>query len=352
LAGIEAERRALEETVAEQEARRDALLAELARYEHDIGALAVAARRLDTMVATRRDHVAEIQARRDRTAREMDKTRAHVAALLRSAYTMGQGDRLRLLLNGESPAHAGRLFGYYRSLARDRAARIAEINRLADELDRLRHRAADEMARLQRLAARQEETSVRLETLRQVRRTVLADLEEDIEGERARVSALAADAAALRKLIADLQRKAQIEAEVDLARRTIRDRRGRLRWPVRNTRLIHSFRTKSSGDLHADGVLLAAGPGSDVHAVHHGRVIYADWLRGYGLLLVIDHGDGYMSLYGHNEALLKDVGDWVDEGDVIALTGATGGRGNQGLYFAIRAHGRPVDPGDWCRERG
>ena len=97
-----------------------------------------------------------------------------------------------------------------------------------------------------------------------------------------------------------------------------------------------------------DGVLLVAREGEEVRAVYDGRVVYADWLRGFGMLLVIDHGDGYMSLYGHNEALLKEVGEWVAAGEVIALSGNSGGRDDPVLYFAIRRHGEPLDPGTWC----
>ncbi|HXD51159.1 MAG TPA: peptidoglycan DD-metalloendopeptidase family protein, partial [Burkholderiales bacterium] len=126
------------------------------------------------------------------------------------------------------------------------------------------------------------------------------------------------------------------------------DLRGRLAWPLRG-RIAERFGAAADGDRLGQGVLIAIAGGSEVHAVSHGRVVYADWLRGYGLLLIIDHGDGYLSLYGYNETLLKDVGDWVDAGDVVATSGDSGGRKTAGLYFELRHDGKPLDPGAWMR---
>jgi septal ring factor EnvC (AmiA/AmiB activator) len=103
------------------------------------------------------------------------------------------------------------------------------------------------------------------------------------------------------------------------------------------------------GELRWDGVLISAPEGQEVRAVHHGRVAFADWLRGFGLLLIIDHGDGYMTLYGHNQSLFKETGEWVEAGEPVALVGTSGGRARAGVYFGIRHQGRPVDPGAWCR---
>jgi septal ring factor EnvC (AmiA/AmiB activator) len=124
--------------------------------------------------------------------------------------------------------------------------------------------------------------------------------------------------------------------------------RGKLRWPLRG-RVAEKFSAGTGGGQVSQGVLIAAKSGSEVHAVSHGRVVFADWLRGYGLLLIVDHGDGYMSLYGYNETLLKDVGDWVDAGTVVATSGDSGGRPTPGLYFELRYKGKAVDPSYWLK---
>ncbi len=129
--------------------------------------------------------------------------------------------------------------------------------------------------------------------------------------------------------------------------------RGKLPWPV-NGRVVARFGSQRGDDPRAkwDGVLISASAGSTVRAVHGGRVVFADWLRGAGLLVILDHGGGYLSLYGHNQSLLKDAGDTVKAGDPIATVGTSGGQSSPAVYFAIRHQGRPADPTTWCRARG
>jgi len=353
LSALEARMQALKDSLAAREAYRDALYAELERIERDIGALARAGHQLDGMIGEQRRALAALAQRRGETAARLAAGRAALADLLRSAYAMGRGDQLRLLLNQEDPNRIGRVFGYYRALGRARAARIREVEALAAELAALTGEAQTERARLARLAERQRETRERLERTRQARAAIGKGLDAVIAGDRRQVATLDADAAALRSLIEQLRRQAEIEAEVELTQEAIAARRGRLRWPLPDAELVRGFGDRRAADgLHADGVLLAAATGSEVRAVHHGRVVYADWLRGFGLLLVIDHGDGYMTLYGHNESLLKEVGEWVAADEVVALAGTSGGSGERGLYFAIRRHGEPLDPAEWCSRPG
>jgi len=126
--------------------------------------------------------------------------------------------------------------------------------------------------------------------------------------------------------------------------------RGKLPWPV-NGRLLARFGETRGDDARTkwDGVMISASSGSQVHAVHGGRVVFADWLRGAGLLVILDHGNGYLSLYGHNQSLLKKPGDVVKAGEAISTVGTSGGQDTPALYFAIRQQGRPTDPSQWCR---
>lgn len=350
LGAIEARIEAVHEALADRVQVRDALLDELAQYELDISSLTIAGRQLERMIGEHRIGLAALQTRQAAAQEELAAARQEFAALVRAAYALGRGDRLRLLLNQEDPTRTGRIFGYYHSLGRDRAEAIAAIERLGVELSEIATEAATEAERLTRLAAHQEQTRLRLEAAHASREAIVSGIERAIVGDRERVAALAADAAALRELIEQLRRRAEIAAEVTLTQEAIAARRGRLPWPLPEAEVLQGFRAGGAGNLHANGVLLAAREGSEVRAVHHGRVVYADWLRGFGLLLVIDHGDGYMTLYGHNESLLTEVGEWVASGDVIALTGTSGGSGHRGLYFAIRRHDEALDPQQWCSE--
>ena len=205
---------------------------------------------------------------------------------------------------------------------------------------------------MRRLAQRQAETRLRLEAVQVERNAIVADLDATIAAGRGELVTLNADARMLRTLIERLRRQVQIAAEIDINQESIVARKGRLAWPIAGARLSSRFRGGGDQGLHDDGVLIEAEEGSEVRAVYYGRVVYADWLRGFGLLLVIDHGDGYMTLYGHNQTLLKEVGEWIATGEVIALTGTSGGSGSRGLYFALRYQGKPLDPERWCRGRG
>jgi septal ring factor EnvC (AmiA/AmiB activator) len=137
-----------------------------------------------------------------------------------------------------------------------------------------------------------------------------------------------------------------IPAEAD-GQQPFHSRKGKLRWPARG-RLAQRFGAPRSGGLRWRGVMIEAQEGGEVRAVSQGRIAFSDWMRGFGLLLIIDHGDGYMSLYGHNQTLYKEVGEWVDTGEVVALLGASGGRTESGLYFEMRHKGRPINPVHWC----
>ncbi|MGB5733765.1 MAG: peptidoglycan DD-metalloendopeptidase family protein [Thiohalocapsa sp.] len=353
LGELEGRVRQLQETLSEREQRRATLYQELERNERDIAALALAGRQLTAMVEDQQRAVAELEAGLARTGDDLLRAKKDLAELLRSAYAMGRGDRLRMLLNREDVTRSERVFGYYRCIGRVRAERVERVEQLAAELERLRAEAKDEAERLLRLAERQTETRRRLEAAQVERNVIVADLDAIISQGRGELQALHADAQQLRTLIDRLQRQVQIAAEIGVSQEAIASRKGKLSWPIAQARLTSRFRSGDSDqDLHADGVLIEAEEGSEVHAVHHGRVVYADWLRGFGLLLVIDHGDGYMTLYGHNQTLLTEVGEWIATGEVIALTGASGGSGSRGLYFALRHQGAPLDPEQWCRSRG
>lgn len=360
----EAELKATEARLAELRARlndrevyRNALYAELERNERDIAALARSGHALAQRHADQQKRLAELDAQLEKHRAELEAARDTLAALLRAAYAAGPGDRLRLLLNQQDPARAGRQLGFTRAVARLRAERIADVERLAEELDRLRFQAGQEAERLAKLAAQERRTQQALTAALGVRRAVLADLDTAIADDRDRVADLDANAAALRKLVEELRQRARIADEIAIAQEAITSRRGKLPRPITHARLIKPYvGSARPGDLHADGVVFAAPPGSEVFPVHHGQVVYADWLRGFGLLLVIDHGDGYMSLYGHNQALLKEVGEWVGPDDVVALSGSASGTDIVGkdsdedggrLYFALRRNGTPLNPMPW-----
>jgi septal ring factor EnvC (AmiA/AmiB activator) len=279
----------------------------------------------------------------------LDQELAVWADLMRTAYVMGRADRLRLLLNQEDTAQASRILSYFAYLNREQMRRISAIQVRVERLTRLAHEADREAARLIDLAERQQSARRQLETARQERTDVLQRLEAKIASRSADLQGIERDAASLRLLVEHLRQRAQIRAELEIDRESFPDRKGRMAWPLLHAEVLAAFGApKEDTDLRWDGVLLSAREGEEVRAVHDGRVIHADWLRGFGLVMVVDHGQGYLSIYGHNQALLKETGEWVEADEVIALSGSSGGRAEPVLYFAIRHHGSPEDPARWC----
>ncbi|EXJ17120.1 murein hydrolase activator EnvC family protein [Imhoffiella purpurea] len=352
---IEIERRVEsigEDLIGQREDRR-ALILELEARERNVAELALANRELQRLVAEHTRIATELRARQAEERRSLEKQLGLLSELIRTAYVMGRADRLRLLLNQEDPSQASRVMSYFAYFNRERMKRIQAVQESTERLARLARDAEEEAARLAQLAKSQEATRLRLEVARTKRTEVLKQLEATIANREDTLENLQKDAESLRLLIEHLRQRAQIRAELDIHRESFAARKGRLSWPLLEARVIAAFGSrKEDSDVNWDGVLLAAREGEEVRAVNGGRVVYADWLRGFGLLLVIDHGNGFMSLYGHNEALLREVGEWVSTGDVISLSGKSGGRNRPVLYFAIRHNGRPQDPTDWCSGPG
>jgi septal ring factor EnvC (AmiA/AmiB activator) len=279
----------------------------------------------------------------------LESGRAALADHVRAAHAIGNTERLRLLLSQQDPARLGRILVYYRYLSKAKAERIA---RVLEDLEQLRTAESEletNTARLEELASRQSLESERLEAARQERAAVVARLDAGIRDRRAEAGRLDAEAKTLEALIAELQRALEDIPGTD--REPFRSRKGRLSWPIAG-KLISDFgQPRADGSLRWNGILVGATPGRDVRAVYYGRVAYADWLPGMGLRMVIEHGDGYMSLYGHNETLYRQVGDWVEPGDVIAGAGDSGGRDRVALYFEIRRGGQPENPHRWFSVR-
>jgi septal ring factor EnvC (AmiA/AmiB activator) len=350
---IEARVQTLEQDLSARRGSRTVLLSEVERFERDISDLSRAGRQLEGMINTQQQVLGDLQTRLTAERDALASERAAVSALLRSAYTLGRGDRIRLMLDQEDSVKLSRIMSYYGYLNRYRVARIDAVVERARNLEALTREAASETARLSALAAQQDETRRRLSAAQAQRTQLLDDLEQTIVSGEERVAALRVEAEGLRLLLEQLERQAAALPEAELRHDSMGNQRGRLNWPVATAQLTGRFgSSKGDGGQLWDGVLIAAPEGTEVRAVHYGRIVYSDWLRGFGLLMIIEHDDGYMTLYGHNQTLLKEPGEWVSPGDVIALSGSTGGLQDGGLYFAIRHRGKPVDPQQWCRAPG
>ncbi len=335
----------LQRSVRRDTDRRDALSGQLRSAEENVRdarsrlgdvrkRIAVSDARISTLAADRRKGEAALAEQRD-----------VLAAELRTAYVGGREEQFKLLLSQEDPATVGRMLVYYAYFGRARAGKIAEIEELVARVDEAAAAEAAERERLGSLESESRQQLTAVDAARDDRSRAVKAMNAQIKNRSDSIAKLKREAAALEKLVADLRR-----AMSDLpptGGQGFEKVRGKLAWPVAG-KITARFGQARGGGLTWNGVMIEAPRGAAVKAVYDGRVAYADWLPGMGLLLIVDHG-GYMSLYAHNEQLNKAVGDRVTAGEQVGTVGDSGGRAQPGLYLEIRRGSRPVDPVPWFR---
>ncbi|VAX08332.1 Murein hydrolase activator EnvC [hydrothermal vent metagenome] len=262
---------------------------------------------------------------------------------------IGRQEYLKLILNQENPALVGRTLVYYDYFNRARSEQIQQVQRVLKNIESLGIKIKAETEKLRQTRATLQTRKKSLEKTYRERALVLARLNKEIKSKDQHLAQMSADEKRLQDLLNAIK-KVLPDIFADTGNhKSFRAYKGKLIWPVRGkVKKLYGKRRKES-KLKWNGVMIVASKGREVHAISHGRVAYADWLRGYGLLLIIDHGDGYMSLYGHNQGLYKETGDWVEANEVIGEVGDSGGQKSSGLYFEIRYQGRPTNPSRWCK---
>ena len=329
-------------------ARYQALQRELEQSERRIGETGRRLHELDQRLERQGERLSELQQQRRQQSSRLQQQRETLAAQIRAAYVMGRQQRLKILLNQQDPAVVSRMLVYYDYLNRARASQMARIGDILEDLRQTEGDIGRQNRRLQALRAEALEQQQQLTARRQQRQQVLDALDRELQDKGARLAALKQDEQQLQALIRRLQETIDDLPQVESDKRPMKALKGRLGWPVKG-RLLARFGSRKEGNLRWDGVMIGTREGRKVTAVHRGRVAFADWLRGYGLLLIIDHGDGYMTLYGNNQSLFKETGEWVEAGEPVAQAGRSGGRREPGIYFGIRIRGKAVDPRKWCR---
>ncbi|MBT8103045.1 MAG: peptidoglycan DD-metalloendopeptidase family protein [Gammaproteobacteria bacterium] len=340
---------ALKESMDRISAERDKLAAELQELEIAISEQRTRLKDVERQQRSAIDNKQQLEAELVESEAHLDKESAELAAQVRAAYMNGSQEKIRLLLNQRDPATLGRLMIYYRYLSDYRAENIAAVVEEIRKLDVLHVKVAAEEARLAELAKTRYAELTRLNEVQEGRATLLASLRQRIDAEGQEVGRLAAQEKDLTRLIAELS---SILSDYPISSEApFSEHKGALTWPVAGT-LVRDFgQPRVGGNIKWNGVVLEAPRGREIRAVYHGRVAFADWLAGMGLLVIVDHGEGYMTLYGYNETILKNAGDWVAPGDVIATVGDSGGQPQAGLYFELRRGTQPVNPRQWVTRR-
>lgn len=340
---------ALKQSMDKSAAARDRLTGELQEAEIEIAEQRTRLKELERERDYATSRKAELDAQLARREAELDEQAAELAEQVRAAYMSGSQERIKLLLNQRDPATLGRLMAYYGYLNDYRSANIESVTAAIRELAGLRSEVAAEEARIAELARERYAELTRLNAAQDRRQELLSGLKQRLASEGQEVDRLAAQEKDLSRLIAELT---TILSDYPInSEDPFPEHKGRLTWPVAGT-LLHDFgQPRASSQLRWNGVVLGAPRGREVRSVYHGRVAFADWLAGLGLLVIVDHGGGFMTLYGYNETILKNAGDWVAPGDVIATVGDSGGQSQASLYFELRRGAQPLDPRDWVTRR-
>ena len=320
----------------------------LEAVEQKINASSRALKSVDAELTKVRAQLQRLQQESRAASEDVRFQAGRLADEARAAYAMGRQQQVKLLLNQEQPAAMGRMLTYFTYLSRARTERIDTMRTTINRLQALETDINLKTQNLRELRDTQKHKFDTLQSQKRQRKQLIVSLSGQLAAQGSELENLQQDEKQLQELVYSLQELlSDIPADAHQDR-PFKSLKGKLRWPAKG-HLSRRFGTqRGSSGLTWQGVLISAPEGGRVRAVSQGRVAFADWLRGFGLLLIIDHGDGYMSLYGQNQALYKEVGEWVDSGEVVATLGASGGQTDAGLYFELRHKGRPQNPVRWC----
>ncbi|MGE6462973.1 murein hydrolase activator EnvC family protein [Pseudoalteromonas sp. M58] len=288
------------------------------------------------------------QAEQQQRAVKLEKQQAQfqrvLAAQLKSAYMAGSDDYSKMLLNQEDTAKFERTLSYYNYLNKARIKQLDELKALQIEIAKNQAELEKTKEKLVALFDEQKRRQAALLDAKNERQASLKNLKKQLNKTKNSISYLEENEQTLIATIKELEEEKATKIEL----LGLNKNKGRLSWPSKG-KLTHKFGQRKHGGINWKGVLISAAEGTSVNSIHNGQVVFADWLKGYGWVIVVDHGEGFMSLYGHAQTLLKDVGDMVREGESVALVGQSGGQADSGLYFEIRHKGRAVNPIKWCR---
>lgn len=339
----------LQQTLDTQKDKHSQLRKQLRYAEKAISGIVRQLDIINRKLKHQKKRVDNLQGERQALWTEVAKQKRVLAGQLRAAHAIGRQEYMKLLLNEQNPAVLGRTLVYYDYLNKARTERIDSIRRNVEKLVQVEKDLKISNKKLQATRKVQLAEKRKLEYSRKDRREVLNKLAKQIRTKQQKLTQYKSDARQLESLLKGLREAlADIPAQAGV-RKPFKSLRGKMLLPVQGRIRAKYGSRRKEGKLRWQGVLIGAKEGTPVKSVSHGRVAYADWLRGFGLMVIVDHGDGYMSLYGHNQSLFVETGDWIETGEVIGSAGRSGGQKRSGVYFEIRHNGRPNNPLKWCK---
>ena len=293
--------------------------------------------------------LSDLQDKKNETVSSLNEEQLVLAQQLRSAYFSGHEEYVKLIMNQQDPAVVSRMLVYYRYLTESRVRTISKINKHLELLNTLESAIRGRSVELKDLIGQEQQRWHSLNIAYQEQRKAVDALRGELASNEEQIQRMHNDEQELLRLIEKLQEILDELLDEEKTVTSFRALRGSLQLPADAKVIVRFGSQRQIGNLRWKGVVLAGQLGSDIHAVYAGRVVYADWMRGFGLLLIIDHGDSYLSLYGQNESLQVEEGDWVETGQTIATMGKSGGNSKPSLYFEIRYKGKPQNPLLWTK---
>ena len=286
----------------------------------------------------------------ERQAKQLEEKRETLdellSAQLKSAYMIGGGDYLKMLLNQQDTAKLERTSAYYEYFNKARLQQLEALKATLEKIAENQRALEENQAQLAKLREQEQAQQEQLLAAKEKRSKQVAQLQAQLNQLKDSIDYLKDNEQTLKDTLVRLEQEKN--RQVDML--GLGGSKGKLRWPSAG-KITERFGTKKRPGFNWKGVVIAAQEGSNIESIADGQVLFSDWLKGFGWVIVIDHGKGYMSLYGHAQTLLKDVGDTAYQGETIALVGQSGGQAQAGLYFEIRHKGKAVNPTSWCRAR-
>ncbi|SFE53408.1 Septal ring factor EnvC, activator of murein hydrolases AmiA and AmiB [Marinobacter sp. DSM 26671] len=336
----------IDDWLEDAEEDRSALERQLAATEKNISRLTLERRSLRQQAERQQQRLRELEKEAQELTRTLNRQRDSLKTQIRAAWMEGDAPAVKVLLNEIDPDKIARTMTYYEYLSKDTVDRLEAFRQSLQELRSTQ--AAVQSTRVE-LARTEENVAKRQQDLtasRQERQQTLAALNADIQNRRSEREELESDRKRLENLLEEVQQAINNIPSPNESQ-PFASLRNKLPWPVKGQVLSRYGERYADGKLRRNGLLIATGDDAEIRAIHYGRVVFANWLRGFGLITIIDHGDGYMTLYGHSSSLFTSPGDWVAAGEPIAQAGRTGGTDSPALYFEVRHNGKPDNPGRW-----
>lgn len=336
----------IDDWLEDAEEDRSSLERQLAATEKNISRLTRERRSLRQRAEQQQQRLRELENEAQELTRTLDRQRESLKKQIRAAWMEGDAPAVKVLLNEIDPDKIARTMTYYEYLSKDTVNRLEAFRQSLQELRNTQ--AAVQSTRVE-LARTEENVAKRQQELtesRQKRQQTLAALKTDIQNRLSEREELESDRKRLENLLEEVQQAINNIPSPNESQ-PFASLRNKLPWPVEGKVLSRYGERYADGKLRRNGLLIGTGDEAEIRAIHYGRVVFANWLRGFGLITIIDHGDGYMTLYGHSSSLFTSPGDWVVAGEPIAQAGRTGGTDSPALYFEVRHNGKPDNPGRW-----